>query len=586
MPPQDPAIAPPPSNDSGWSDLDKYQAGPPAKKPVDKYDNSTRDRFLGFIDDVTGGGNKGIQQKLAEDHQRKLNDIDLYNKNAASLAGALATGIDPATGQQMTPEARAKYQSQHDTMMGHYQKALGNNKEAKGIFQKLQQVSGHLIKSAQAQQAQQSPQNASSSDGGGQPSAGATPAIAPPPASSAAPSASITPPPSSGPISARQTAEGTPALMAQGAQLQKHAQDQADLDAAERRKFDFDPAAMIDGLKKAGFSDEEAKQIAKQIVRNKFSGAAGRPRTHPVKVTDPKDPTKEILAVQDLTPDENGQYLVRDYQGNVIDNPETLLPGMLPSQVSSSSTYNADTGQTTTTRTTQKVAPKSGGKSAIAPPPSRPSSAASPSASASKAGGRLAAMANDWQQNGIVPSAKDRPQVEKWMKDNGQQTPVTLIPAAQKTIEETAPVMDQIDGLLKDIEDLKLGDNNQNGYLTMARAKYAVGIASPEGSLGKDIAGLSLGSVVEAASTLKGASRSVLALKKALEHTPNPWVDSPKLMKEKLTTIKTRLKDVMDDAYKYGKKGTVPNPSGASSSVSPPPDPDAEAAAYLAKHSK
>jgi len=399
-----------------------------------------------------------------------------------------------------------------------------------------------------------------------------------PPPASAAPAASaspaITPPPQFTP---------DPATLNENS---KHAQTQADLDAAERRKFDFDPAAMIDGLKKAGFSDEEAKQIAKQIVRNKFSGAAGRPRTHPVKVMDPNDPTKEILAVQDLTPDENGQYLVRDYQGNVIDNPETLLPGMLPSQVSSSSTYNADTGQTTTTRTTQKVAPKSGGKSAIAPPPSRPSSAASPSASASKAGGRLAAMANDWQQNGIVPSAKDRPQVEKWMKDNGQQTPVTLIPAAQKTIEETAPVMDQIDGLLKDIEDLKLGDNNQNGYLTMARAKYAVGIASPEGSLGKDIAGLSLGSVVEAASTLKGASRSVLALKKALEHTPNPWVDSPKLMKEKLTTIKTRLKDVMDDAYKYGKKGAVPNPSGASSSVSPPPDPDAEAAAYIAKHTK
>jgi hypothetical protein len=191
-------------------------------------------------------------------------------------------------------------------------------------------------------------------------------------------------------------------------------------------------------------------------------------------------------------------------------------------------------------------------------------------------------MADDWEQNGVVPAAKDKPQVEAYLKSQGRSTPVNLVPSAQTTIENAMPVLDQVDGLLKDIDNLKLGDNNQSGYLLASRAKYALGMASPEGSLGKDIAGLSLGSVVEAASTLKGASRSVLALKKALEHTPNPWVDSPKLMKEKLQTIKSRLKDVVDDAYKYGKKGAVPNPSSAM--PAPPKSADDEAKAYLAAH--
>ena len=50
-------------------------------------------------------------------------------------------------------------------------------------------------------------------------------------------------------------------------------------------------------------------------------------------------------------------------------------------------------------------------------------------------------MADDWEQNGVVPSAKDKPQVEKFLKDQGRNAPVTLIPEAQKTIIAASPVV-------------------------------------------------------------------------------------------------------------------------------------------------
>jgi hypothetical protein len=144
-----------------------------------------------------------------------------------------------------------------------------------------------------------------------------------------------------------------------------------------------------------------------------------------------------------------------------------------------------------------------------------------------------------------------------------------LSPPAIKVITTTQPVLDQVDRLLGDIDRLKLGDNNSSGYLFTSRLKYSMGKASPEGTLANDIAGLSLGSVVEAASALQGSSRSIQALKKALVHTPNPWVDSPKLIREKLQTIKDRLNDVVEDANKYGRK-RQPSTAGPASSTVPP----------------
>jgi hypothetical protein len=527
-----------------------------------------------------------LKQQLDLSHQQRQAEADRNHQQYAEIAGTLAgdkTGKYVGQDGTLTPEGQ-KLQAQAEAAKQAWVKAAGVNKEAKSVIGKLTQLTDKLIHHRAGGQPPQSGQ------GEGQPSSSGMPQ--PPQAAasagqSGAPTGSgMPPPPNDGVMSSPEYTHA------------KYQQSQAD--AAEAQKLDL--------YKKEGQSDADIKNAApgapeqmakslgnikgadgkpmfspeevKKIVEEKTAGAAGRPHMHPVTVPDPNDPTgvRQIPAMQEMTPPYN---VFAPGSDEPIASPGKLLPGMLPTVTTSSSKYDADQGITTTSRTTQKVVPKA--KNGLpAPPASKASGGGSSTAKPSGSGGRVAAMADDWEQDGVVPSAKDKPAVEKFMKDNGKFPPVSLIPAAQSTIVSAAPVMDQISGLLKDIDDLKLGDNNKSGYLLASRAAYALGHASPEGSLGKDIAGLSLGSVVEAASTLKGASRSVLALKKALEHTPNPWVDSPKLMKEKLETIKSRLKDVMDDAYKYGKKGAAANYTP--NMPKPPQTADEEAAAYLAKH--
>ena len=45
------------------------------------------------------------------------------------------------------------------------------------------------------------------------------------------------------------------------------------------------------------------------------------------------------------------------------------------------------------------------------------------------------------------------------------------------------------------------------------------------------------------------------ALQMAMQHAPNTWIDSPKMMHQKLTTILQNLNDVEKDAVQYGTKG-------------------------------
>lgn len=129
--------------------------------------------------------------------------------------------------------------------------------------------------------------------------------------------------------------------------------------------------------------------------------------------------------------------------------------------------------------------------------------------------------------------------------------------SAEKVIITTQPVIDQTNALIKQIESLGLANNNQPGYLAKDYIAYRFGHASPDGTLGSQIAALSLGSVVDAASALQGSSRSITALKKAMEHTPNPLVDSPKLLHEKLLNINSRLNDMVNEARSGGQGQSV-----------------------------
>lgn len=128
--------------------------------------------------------------------------------------------------------------------------------------------------------------------------------------------------------------------------------------------------------------------------------------------------------------------------------------------------------------------------------------------------------------------------------------------AAEKVVITTQPIIDQTDAMIANIDKLGLANNNTRGYLSMDYANYRLGKAAPAGTLANDIAGLSLSSVVDAASALQGTSRSVQALQKAMIHTPNPIIDSPQLLREKLVTINSRLKDMVREAKSAGQGGS------------------------------
>ncbi len=143
---------------------------------------------------------------------------------------------------------------------------------------------------------------------------------------------------------------------------------------------------------------------------------------------------------------------------------------------------------------------------------------------------------------------------------------------AQQTVVQTQDRLQQVQRLKQKIEDLKLQDNNQPGFLATSRLGYAMGMTSDEGSLAAEISNIELQRVVNAATILKGSSRAYAALSQAMVHTPNAWVDSPKLMYQKLGTIESNLNDMQRDAIQYGQKNersnempTTPAPKGSTS---------------------
>lgn len=132
----------------------------------------------------------------------------------------------------------------------------------------------------------------------------------------------------------------------------------------------------------------------------------------------------------------------------------------------------------------------------------------------------------------------------------------SLTPAAQQIIMNTQPTLDQVDQLIAELEPLK--DDNSS-RLTIDRIGYALGHASPKGSLAADISKLELDRVMAGARVLKGSSRAYQALELAMKHAPNSWVDTPNLMYDKLKNIRQNLADIEEDAKKYGAKNLPAN---------------------------
>jgi len=133
-------------------------------------------------------------------------------------------------------------------------------------------------------------------------------------------------------------------------------------------------------------------------------------------------------------------------------------------------------------------------------------------------------------------------------------------PAGQTALQQTAPVLDQVDRAMKMLEPVK--NDNQMLEYALKRLGYSVGLASDTSAL---INNLELGKIVGASRILRGGSRSYEALKQAMIHLPDPKKDSPKLMYEKLQNIRRNLTDINDSVDKFERKfpGMTPPPGTA-----------------------
>lgn len=349
-------------------------------------------------------------------------------------------------------------------------------------------------------------------------------------------------------------------------------------------------------------SDIYGQDQAKEMMRKKYEGTAGRSRIQKVTVTDPEN-GKPTIADHNL---DTGQTMLR---GKLLDNPEIVSwvskptkawgkdatgfysfmmdpftghplpgsmdraglppPGYLDRIRNGWYTFTNDSGevisvpmQTETGPSVPKTEPgKAAGTSASATSPTPAAVPKSMRGPGKKSASTTTSPATD-TSTGLPGGAK-----HQGTKDTG-----VLSAQGQKVLMSTTPVVQQLDRMLADIDKYELGDNNTPGYLTGPYIEYKFGRVSPK-PLAEDIAGLSLGSVIEAASTLQGSSRSISALKIALQHTPDPKIDSPKMIKSKLTEIRKRLQDVINDAKIYGRKrstatatsGDIPSSSSGSS---------------------
>ena len=318
---------------------------------------------------------------------------------------------------------------------------------------------------------------------------------------------------------------------------------------------------MMQGLEDAGFSKDEAKEV----MRRRIEGAAGRPRENKVIVRG-KD-GKAHPGTYNL---DTGKTTVN---GEEIENPEIMWAGQAKPRQGWGRDKDGFLSFLVDPSTNQPI-PGTEDRSQL--PPSRIMDSI---------------QMGHYYYTDDAGGVHDIPKVSKTVRAQGTDTSKVsgpgetgskgtgtptvprnlrgpsgtggtiigskdmgvLSPAGQKAAMTTGPVLENTDRLLQKIHDAGLDDNNQVGYLMGPNILYKLGYASDH-ELADDIAGLNLEGVIAAASALAGTSRSISALRLAMKHVPEPYKDSPKLMREKLTEIKRRLDAVMQDIKRYGGK--------------------------------
>jgi hypothetical protein len=134
-----------------------------------------------------------------------------------------------------------------------------------------------------------------------------------------------------------------------------------------------------------------------------------------------------------------------------------------------------------------------------------------------------------------------------------------LNPTSQQNLQQTNAALDNVNHVMKVIEDSNLQNNDSQldpqKWKDVLKYKSGQGTNSP---YAQAFASISLGGLKDAAALLKGSSRAWAALDKALEHTPSIYY-TPRANYQRLQEIKMALKQVQEETLANGSKSGLPN---------------------------
>jgi len=147
---------------------------------------------------------------------------------------------------------------------------------------------------------------------------------------------------------------------------------------------------------------------------------------------------------------------------------------------------------------------------------------------------------------------------DKFLAKLGEPFPIPLSPAAQKSIATFEPVLDQLKHLKAELA--PLANDTSPGSMFLPRAQYALGY---DGDNNGGI--ISMGEIERirsAARIMNGLSGAASTLAEAQIHTPNFWLDSGKLMNDKLDRMIVTLDQQLNSFRKYGAKTGIVKDDG------------------------
>jgi hypothetical protein len=573
--------------------------------------NPSLGHWQGIATYLNGGGTPAANQALEQHHQQVMADAIRHSRTAKMYYSSTlsrrepVTGAvnDPATGKPWTDEDIAKWRQMGDAAWADYNKVVGKSKQAKPILAKMGEVIKHVFKGGQqAQQQGQPAAIAGSPQGGpqaappgtpGTPIKGATPdapwtgpvpypkgqwsnppqpgdaggagagapatqgspTVPPPPQAAASPKPTVPPPPGAGGMNPLQESAMLEANQAMTKEQDELRQKTALAGGEARARTAGTIEGEGEGLSSLGVSAEDIRKAA--VAHYGGAGLRATKKLRPIWIDNPDGSPTKIPAWQSETPDENGGYPVFGPSGMVVDNPTALQPARLPTQSSTTSAYNADTGTTTTSHTSQKVAPSSARSGSGRTSSSGRGRVALPPGSAGE--GRIATMAHAWATSGIEPSAKDKPFVEKYM-DEHQMQPVQKPTAVERKlnddIKKVEPMVDKLESFL---QDNKLTEEGKGGLFSPSawRERSKVQKAWEEYSHGLPPKDKQLGQLIKYAAAIKimGAApwmsigRGRYIYSEVVQHLPEP-TDTPAQLYEKVQFFRT----ILDDA-----RGSLPS---------------------------